>query len=423
MPVWLIFLLSAGAIIAAGARLSRDGDALAEHTGLGGAWIGAVLVAGATSLPELATDFYAVRAGQRNLAVGDLFGSCMANLLILAVADLMVRDVLVLSRVTVNQVLVGLLGIGLLVTAMVGIVAPVSANFLGAGWAAWVIGIAYLAGMRLLHVNRGEALFETDEQAHAHRVRVGGLRPAIVGFVVSAGVILFAAQFLAQSAAEIAGMLGLSGGFVGMVLLALTTSLPELTVSIAAVRSGSYDLAVGNLLGSNCFNMAVLLVLDVADGGGSLLAGLEPGLLIGALFAVLLTVQALLGVLNRSPARVWFLEPDAVFLLLTYAVGLFFCYRAEPGHAPAPPASPATVPPTLPGVPAGPSPRTQPAPGRRTGQGPRPAAVVPGRSRLPSAPTGSRTPAVAAPGRSGAAPTTRRGSLPLRDTPSPRDSR
>src|SRR5688500_5098456 len=144
MPVWLMFLLSAAAVVAAGARLSRDGDAIAERTGLGGAWVGAILVAGATSLPELATGIYAVRAGAVSLAVADIFGSCMGNLMVLAVADLSVRRAAMLNRVALNQVLVGVLGIVLLSMAAAGIVAHLNLSVLNWGWAPLLIGGTYI---------------------------------------------------------------------------------------------------------------------------------------------------------------------------------------------------------------------------------------------------------------------------------------
>lgn len=332
MSPWLVFLLSAAAVIAAGSRLSRDGDTIAEGTGLGGAWVGAILVAGATSLPELATDVYAVRAGDVNLAVGDLFGSCMANMLILGVADLLHTKVQVLTRVAINQVLVGVLALALLALATLGVVAHVPVALLGVGWSAWAIGVGYVAGMRLLHLNRGEPPFQAAEEAEASaaEARRTSLRKAAMGFALSALVILFAARHLASSAGEIAALLGLSSGFVGVVLVALTTSLPEVTVSFAAVRSGSYDLAVGNLLGSNCFNIAILFVLDVIDGPGALLGRVSPSLAVSAVFAMLLICQALIGILNRSERRIWRLEPDAALLTLTYFGGLYLTYRA--GH-------------------------------------------------------------------------------------------
>ena len=97
---------------------------------------------------------------------------------------------------------------------------------------------------------------------------------------------------------------------------------------VTALRAGSYDLAVGNLLGSNCFNMCILVALDVVDGPGSLLAGTDPGVIVGALIAVVLTGEAVIDVLNRSERRIWYLEPGPALILLTYAGGLVLTYRA-----------------------------------------------------------------------------------------------
>ena len=97
-----------------------------------------------------------------------------------------------------------------------------------------------------------------------------------------------------------------------------------------AIRNGSYDLAVGNLLGSSCFNMMVLLPLDLVDGGGPILASVEPSLIIGALFGVLMTALVLLDVLNKSERRLWAVEPGPAATILVYVVGLYLVYRAGP---------------------------------------------------------------------------------------------
>jgi cation:H+ antiporter len=323
MPAWAVFLLSGGLVVLAGARLSRDGDAIADRTGLGGAWVGAILVAAATSLPELVTDVYAVRQGTPNLAVGDLFGSSMANMLILAIADLATLRVRVLTRVALNQALVGVLAITLTALAGAGLLAGGSFTLLGVGWAPLLIGVGYVGGMRLLHLNRKAPPFETLEEARRAERRAPSLRVAALGFALAGVVILVAAQFLASSAAELAQQLGISTGFVGVALLALTTSLPELVVAVTSVRAGSYDLAIGNLLGSNCFNMAILLVLDVANGPAPLLAGLQTSLLVSAFFAIVLMGQVMVEVLNRAEQRFWYLEPGAVLLVVTYVLGLY----------------------------------------------------------------------------------------------------
>lgn len=87
--IWDVCLLiiTSGVVVAAGISLSRSADAIAEQTKIGRVWIGTVLLAGATSLPEVCTDMSAAWFGAVDLAVGDLFGSSIANMLILAVLD------------------------------------------------------------------------------------------------------------------------------------------------------------------------------------------------------------------------------------------------------------------------------------------------------------------------------------------------
>jgi cation:H+ antiporter len=327
VPAWIVFALSGAAVAVAGTRLARDGDAIAARTGLGGLWVGAILVAAATSLPELSTDISAVRQGHPSLAVGDLFGSNLANLVILALADLAVRRTRILTRVAINQALVGVLGICLMAIAAAGVLSS-SFSVVGLAWPTMAIAFAYGTGTRLLHRNRPEPPFRTPEDVAAARHRAPPLRRTLVGFTLSALVILAAAPSLARSGAQLADQLGLSTGFVGLLLLAFATSLPELAVSVESIRNRSYDLAVGNLLGSNCFNMAALVVLDLVDGPGSLLARSDSVALIGAVFGMLMTALALLDILNKSEKRVWVLEPGPAFMLLAYAVGVYLAYRA-----------------------------------------------------------------------------------------------
>jgi cation:H+ antiporter len=312
MSPWLVFALSGIAVAAAGVRLARDGEAIAARTGLGGLWVGAILVAAATSLPELSTDISAVRQGHPSLAVGDLFGSNLANLAILALADLAVRRTRILTRVTINQALVGVLGICLTAIAAVGVLSS-SFTLVGLAWPTIAIAFTYGAGMRLLHRNRPEPPFRTPEDVAAARRHAAPLRRSAIGF-----------------GASLATRLGFSTGFMGLVLVAFATSLPELAVSVESLRNRAYDLAVGNLLGSNCFNMAALVVLDLVDGSGSLLGRSDGTALIGAVFGILMTGLALLDILNKSEKRIWVLEPGPVFMLLAYLVGLLLAYRAGP---------------------------------------------------------------------------------------------
>lgn len=333
MPALLTFMLGAIFVILAGVWLTRHSETIAERTTLGGAWTGAILLAAATSLPELTTDVYAVRAGNVSLAVAELFGSSMANMMILAVADLAVLRQRFLTRIAINQSLVGALAIALTAIAAAGLVSSDALVFGSVGWAPVLIMLGYLSGMRLIYLNRVPPPFESraaiDDPESSIRATedTSLLRRAVVGFVAAAAVILVAANVLADSAATVADEFGLAQSFVGVTLVALTTSLPEVTVTVTCVRKGAYDMAVGNLLGSNCFNMVILLALDITDGGGSVLARTESSVMITAMFAIVLMAQTLIEVLNRTERRVMLLEPDAVLRIGMYILGLVLIYR------------------------------------------------------------------------------------------------
>src|SRR5688572_33303106 len=120
----LLFVATGAVVVIAGTALARFGEAIAQRTKVGQLWIGAVLLAGATSLPELGTDISATRMGAVDLAIGDLFGSSMANMLILALVDLLPPRRQVLRQATLDHALAMCLAISLNALAAVFLLAP-----------------------------------------------------------------------------------------------------------------------------------------------------------------------------------------------------------------------------------------------------------------------------------------------------------
>uniref|UniRef100_A0A7C2BGQ4 Sodium/calcium exchanger membrane region domain-containing protein n=1 Tax=Thermomicrobium roseum TaxID=500 RepID=A0A7C2BGQ4_THERO len=322
----VVFSLSAAFVVLAGWELTRRAEKLAEHTGLGHAWIGAILLAGATSLPELSVDLIAVRSGAANFATGDLFGSCMFNMLVLAVADLLTPQVRILTRVIIDQAMAGVLAIIVLALAALGIVTASQLAPFGVGWATVLIGLAYLWGAWLLHATRRARVLPVPVGATPGQMRFGLWQDA-ARFAAATLVLVLAARLLIGAATELVEQTGVTTGFFGIIVLAVVTSLPEIVVSIAGIRAGSYDLVVGNLLGSNAFNMVILFILDVVDGGGPLLAHAEPSVLVGNLFAVVLTALVVLGTLSQAEPRHRLLDPGALPVVLAYGLGLAISYR------------------------------------------------------------------------------------------------
>ena len=184
-------MASAAIVIAAGAALNPAADTIAEATGLGRAWIGAVLLAGATSLPELATDVAAVRMHAPNLAAGDLFGSSLANMLILAVIDQLSRQGSVLRTAAIENGLIACLAIILNTLGALFVLTQSRTTVLGVSPESVLLLLVYLAGTRAVYrngVRHAEALASAappQGRAAAH-----SLKRAVVVFAGGAAVIL-----------------------------------------------------------------------------------------------------------------------------------------------------------------------------------------------------------------------------------------
>ena len=331
------FLGTALVVMLAGTRLARHGDAIAARTRLGGLWVGAVFVAVATSLPELVTDVAAIRMGAADVAVGDLFGSNMANMLILAVVSLVPGSDL-FRAVAIDNALSASLAIALTAAAAMFALARPDTTLLGVELAPLVLALAYLAGIRAVfrHSVLARVATTVEETAAAD----GGAssepapsgRAAVRGFLFAAAMIVLAAPPFAHFAKELAAATGLATSFVGTTLVALTTSLPELVTSFAALRLRAYDLVVGNLFGSNAFNMALFLALSLAHPGAPLFAGLAPVHALSALASIVLMGIGLAAIVYRARRETSALEPASVLMIVVYVVSIALVYARGGAH-------------------------------------------------------------------------------------------
>jgi cation:H+ antiporter len=315
------FALSAVIIIVAGSILTRCADEIADITQFGRLLIGSILLAGATSLPELAVDVSAASMNVPDVGMGDLIGSCLMNLIILAVADLLqkTRGAL-LSRLAAAHALSGVLSIALV--AAVGLFVLFEsklgpAGVLGMSWGSIVVVFGYLIGVRMVYYDQQSSMRQAAAAAEPATRRGSprvSLTRAMCVFAAAAVCIVVIAPLLARSADRIANFSGLGGTFVGTTLVAFSTSLPELVSTLAALRMGAADLAIGNIFGSNAFNMLIVVAMDMAYQG-PLLAAVSPAHAITCFGAILTSSVVILGQLYRVERRIIFLEPDAALIL------------------------------------------------------------------------------------------------------------
>jgi len=321
----IAFVASGAVVVVAGSVLTRQADLISELSGVGRLWVGAVLLAGATSIPELTTNVSAVMLDAPNLAVGNLFGSSLANMLILALIDLASPRARALKRATLGHALIACLALSLNATAAIFVLSGWDLTVGGLSPAGAVLALGFVAGMRVIYRQEAGGLdpsLRAREQA-AQRSTRPTLWAAALRFAAAAAAVCAAAPWFAWSAKAIAEQTGLGTTFVGTWLVGIATSLPELVSSMAAIRLGAYDLAVGNLFGSNAFNMALFLPLDLARPGSSIFAGLDPGHASSALFAVVLMSLGLAAIIYRAERRYVMIEPDSLLMLCVYGMALW----------------------------------------------------------------------------------------------------
>lgn len=322
--VWVQFVASAVLTVIAAIKLAEYGDVIAVRTRLGGMFIGTLLLAGATSLPELLTILNSLDQGVPNLAAGSIFGSNMFNMLLLALLDLFYPGKRLLRRVATTHALTASLAILLMALSVFAILANIEVRVGWVGWDSLLMMATYLLGVRLIQTGNREVA--PPPEPAINEEKTPSLWRAGLGFTLASGVLVVVTPWLVSSGVGISEITGLSAGFVGALLLAIVTSLPELVTTVVAVRLGAYDLAVGNLFGSNIFNMFALGLTDLFYLDGRLLGAIDPAFALAGLLGLLLTGLGLIGNLARVERRLLFIEVDALLIMIGYGLGMWLLY-------------------------------------------------------------------------------------------------
>jgi cation:H+ antiporter len=329
---WIGFIICTFAIVYSGTRLSKYGDIIAEKTGVGKVWIGVILMASVTSLPELVTGVGSVTyGGVPNIAVGDVLGSCVFNILIIAILDIVYPVTPLSAKAHQGNILSA--GFGILLLSIVA-----ASLFLGnaaepMGWIGpytVLFVIVYLVAMRLVFFYEKRQISSFIKEIGAElRYRDISQKEAITKFSINAVVVIVAAVFLPEIGAGLAESTGLGQTFVGNILIAVSTSLPELVVSLTAIKIDAVDLAVGNLFGSNIFNIFILAIDDIFFVKGPLLSFANPSNIISALSAIAMTTIAIIGLTYRAEKKRLFLAWDSIGIVLAYVVNLMLLYMLK----------------------------------------------------------------------------------------------
>lgn len=313
-----LFLVSALIVIRSGITLSRTGDVIAEKTGLGRLWVGTVFLAIATSLPELVTNISAVRLGAPKLAAGNVLGANMLNIVVFAVLSLLFPRA-AMQFIDRGQRVLG--GAALLLTAAAGlfVLFPLGIGPLSGGSLIILTGYA----LAMVWVYRARELCSAQAGETSHSLP---LRRAWALFGLATLGILVGAPLLSYSADNLSELLGVSGTFIGVLAVALVTTMPETSVTYGSLRLGAQEMAMGNVYGSCAFNVAILGIADLFYGN-PIFASLDRSHLIASGGAVALMALGLVFLRLRAQRKMAAAGALAGLILAGWVGTLFFVLR------------------------------------------------------------------------------------------------
>jgi cation:H+ antiporter len=334
--IWGKFFILLLLIFIFGTKASKNADVIAKKKGWAKAFMGVVFIAMITSFPELFTGISAVTVVKSpDIALGEILGSCIFNLLIIAIIELSFRK----KEMYRLQGKINILPMGfsliLIALLTLGLTLKLKFSILSVGLFPLLIFILYFVFMKIIYSERNEEKQETGsplEIVQAKKIKSdsaekASIKKEVISFTICALVIIAVGWYLPKVGEELATAMGWNHSFVGIVFLAFVTSFPELTVSFAAVRMGSIDMFIGNIAGSNLFNLAIVFFIDIFYIKGSVLSSVSANNIPTGIIAILMNFIIFFAVVRRSSYKFFnIISINAVFIIILYILTLVIIY-------------------------------------------------------------------------------------------------
>jgi len=331
IPVLIKFAVCTAIILYCGKRVARYGDAIAEKTGLSGLWIGVILVSIATSLPELFTGVGSILfVNAPNLTVGNLFGANAYNLFNIAILDFLNKSGPLLASISSGQLLTAILSLVPLLTAVAGILLDKQAPYLyfaNISLFSALILASYIICTRIIFKfeKKQKTIKElSKEEKVLFKYDNISLKTAFARYGMAASAIALSGIWLAYIGDDLSGILDVGQNFIGNLFLGFATTLPEMAVSIAALRLGAKELAVANMLGSNLFNMTIIFFNDLFYRKGPIFAALTEKHIFTAFIVTLMTITVISGMVLKPKRKTGIgLSFYAIALIVIFILGFY----------------------------------------------------------------------------------------------------
>lgn len=324
----IIFLGATLVIATAGTKLTRTADQMADLTGWGEALFGAIFLGGTTSLPGIVTSVVAAYNGHPQLAVSNAIGGIAAQTLFLSIADISYKKTnLEHAAASFANLMQGLLLMGLLSFVLIGMSGPDITVWNIHPLSIFMI-VLYVAASRLISKAKDKPMWSpritlatVQDIPDRRNIETLSLKKITTRFIVLALLVSGAGYAVAKSGIAISNQTGLSETMMGAIFTAIATSLPELIVSLAAVRQKALTLSVGNIIGGNTFDVLFVAFADIAYGRGSILHAISNDQVFVVALTMMMTSILILGLLHREREGIGKIGWESMMIILVYLAG------------------------------------------------------------------------------------------------------
>ncbi len=335
---FVLFGLAACGIWIAGTKLSIYADEISDRKRIGKAFMGLIFLASITSLPELVTTITAAIEANAALVLNNMFGGIVLQTAILAAADLVIRQAPLTSYPRNPTPVLEASFLLLLMALLMAVISIGDAPLFGhVGYGTVLLALAYGGSLWLLRNMDGNSAAWTpieipeerdQEQTGMWRRGLDDIPFSLLTWrsIAAAGVILFCGVLLVELADTIALQSGLGSSFIGVTLLAASTSLPELSTTVMAVRLRAYTMAISNIFGSNLIMIVLVLPADLLYAPGPILAHVDRSAAFALAAGLLVTIIYVIGLIVRHKRKILGMGLDSLTVLAVYLASLIVFY-------------------------------------------------------------------------------------------------
>ncbi|QHE54025.1 sodium:calcium antiporter [Pontibacillus sp. HMF3514] len=321
-----LFLVAAVAAYFVSSRLAMYGDAVSEKTKTTSAFMG-IIIGAAISLPELTASVTAIAIDSPNIAIGNLLGSNLFNLLALAVLDIVFRRHQVMGQTDIGSKLYIYLVIIMTLVVLVGLVLTLPTHIFHIGYNSVVLVLMYFGGVKWIN-NKTEKRVKRRNRKN-EKYNEYSYKKVIVRFTLFAFAIMLVGSVLTVTADKIASITGLGSSFVGSFLVGASTSLPDAVSVITALKLRNYSMGVSSLLGSNAFNIMLLSFTDAIYVKNNLFSHASPSNIVTSVASIVVVLIILYSITRKKERTTFLYIMPPSLIVVVYATATLIVYQMK----------------------------------------------------------------------------------------------